>query len=114
MRTLADEQIATGFDVPTKKEDRAICRPELELLLPERDLLDTAIVTLDEYLTLVALESSTPEPPPEPTPEPTVAPTPEPTLEPAPEPTPTPTATPDLESEPEPTETPAPNPFADL
>jgi hypothetical protein len=43
------------------QQDRALCRPLLELLRPERELLDTAIAALDEYLTLAALDKA-PEP----------------------------------------------------
>ena len=109
MRSFADEQVASGFDVPTTKEDRAICRPRIQLLQPERDRLDAAIASLDEYLMLLALDA---EPTLAPTATPTFAPTPRPTPEPALEPEPTPTAAPTLE--PEPTDTPAPDPFADL
>jgi len=75
------------------KEDRAICRPLLELLRPERDRLDAAITALDEYLLLADLDAE-----PEPTPEPTPEPRPEPVETPVPEA--------------EPSE--LPNPFADL
>ena len=69
------------------KEDRALCRPLIELLRPERERLDTAIAALDEYL-LLALDVE-------------------------PEPMPEPSATPAPEAEPsEPSE--LPNPFADL
>ena len=95
MRHFADKQVATRFDFATAKEDRAVCRPEIELLQPERDRLDAAIATLDEYLTQLALAA---EPEPEPEPTPTPAPTPKPTPEP----------------QAEASETPAPNPFADL
>ncbi len=55
------------------KEDRALCRPLIELLRPERQRLDTAIAALDEYLVLVALDAE-----PESLPEPVETPTPEP------------------------------------
>ncbi len=63
MRTIADKDVVERFDFPTAKEDRAICRPEIEVLQPERDRLDTAIAALDEYLTLLAIDAEpTPEP----------------------------------------------------
>lgn len=67
------------------KADRSLCRPQLELLRPERDRLDTAIAALDEYLASSALDDE-----PSPQPADMLVPTPEPS------------------------DTPPPNPFADL
>lgn len=86
------------YDVPTEKEDRAVCRPLLEVLRPERDRLDAAITALDEYLVLTASEVEA-TPTPSPTPEPVAFPD---------EATPTPSPASEVEA------TPAPNPFADL
>lgn len=41
----------------TAKEDRAICRPQLQLLRPEQERLDAAIAALDEYLALAARDT---------------------------------------------------------
>jgi hypothetical protein len=84
IRTYADKEVAERFDLPTAKQDRAICRQELELLQPERDRLDAAIAALDEYLAMRALDTAPPAATTEPLPDP------------------------------DPTETPAPDPFADL
>jgi len=43
------------------QQDRALCRPLLGLLRPERDRLDAAITALGEYLLLAALDTA-PEP----------------------------------------------------
>ena len=55
MRASAER--AWPIERHSAKEDRAICRPQLELLRPERDLLDAAIAALDEYLALAALDA---------------------------------------------------------
>jgi hypothetical protein len=71
MRASAAE--AWPIERRSAQQDRALCRPLLGLLRPERDRLDTAIAALDEYLVLAALDT---EPVPEPvaTPEPQTEP----------------------------------------
>ncbi len=59
MRASAER--AWPIERRSAKEDRAICRPRLELLRPERDRLDAAVAALDEYLVLAALDAE-PEP----------------------------------------------------
>lgn len=83
MREIAERQVATRFDFPTAGEDRAICRPELELLRPERERLDAAIAAIDEYLLLVMADDATPGPEPStpPTAEPAGTPVPDPFAE---------------------------------
>ncbi len=54
MRASAER--AWPLERHSAKEDRAVCRPQLELLRPERDRLDAAIAALDEYLALAALD----------------------------------------------------------
>ena len=74
MRAGAERMRLVGR--PTAKEDRAVCRPLIELLRPERDRLDVALAALDEYLALVALAepSAEPDETPEPTPKPEAEP----------------------------------------
>jgi hypothetical protein len=57
----ASAERAWPLERHSASEDRAICRPQLELLRPERDRLDAAIAALDEYLALAARDEE-PEP----------------------------------------------------